>query len=374
VVIVAGCLLITQHNPSLAAGNDTTPSTKKPVAVKPEDNTMTRTAFFDLKLIKCPKDTGNIINDGMRDRLERIPYLHLVSDEEIKGTGIEDSHDCHEKECAVKFSKMLDCKKVIIGVITKEIHAKREQMGKEGEFKYIYEVKPYDLFIITIEVIDISNGMIAVSLEEKAKKNEINARLDAMAATLSDYFKPIPPPEPPKLTPWISLSPSCIVPHGRFRTLIGAAGGIRLDAGLKHIGVPNTYLMVSGGYYFVSQKKGSIKNYQSGQLSVMGGYSFSLPKGFSITPVIGLGCQFHFIKDFQYTLPYIVGHTIRTAYYDPLITIRCEGAYNVYKDLYVTLTPGYSIFFEKGLTGNYVNIDIGVKYEFDIDKGAGHEE
>ena len=33
-----------------------------------------------------------------------------------------------------------------------------------------------------------------------------------------------------------------------------------------------------------------------------------------------------------------------------------------------TLVPGYTVFFEKGYTGNYITIDAGIKYAFDITK------
>jgi hypothetical protein len=239
-------------------------------------------------------------------------------------------------------------------------------MGEEGSYKYLYEVKPYDLFILKMELIDVNKNTVIEHCEEKAKKEELGAKIDRMISRLSEYFKPIGPPKPPALTPWIGVSPSCIIPFGTFGRIIDAAGGVTLDIGLRHLGAPNVNTKISGGYYFLSKNNGVVQSYQSGQLSILAGYSFALPLGFSIMPMLGIGCQFHVVKDFKYTLPYIFGHTVRTAYYDPLVTIRCEGAYNLYKDLYVTLTPGYTILFENSETGHYINIDIGVKYEFEI--------
>lgn len=333
---------------------------------KSEDKTLVQTLILDLKRVNCSDDITSMVNDGIRARLKRIPHCYPVPDDEIKSKGIEGLSTCHDRECAVKYAKQLDCKKAIIGSLIRVTKSKKEQLGEEGEFKYIYEVKPYDEFVIKIDLIDINSGSVEVDFREKAKKNEINAKLDLLPAKFGRYFEPLLPPVPPHLTPWIGVSPSCIIPLSKFSRIIGVAGGVTLDVGLKHIVIPNIYAKISGSYYFLAKKKKSVRSYQSGQLSVLGGYSFPLPKGFSITPMIGVGYQFHVIKDFQYTIPYLLGRTIRTNYYDFLITIRCEGAYSVYKDLYVTLTPGYTIFFEKGQTGHYINIDAGVKYEFDI--------
>jgi hypothetical protein len=371
-LVLAGFCFPLRPFPVLAAGDGAGVPANPKTAATSVDKTLVHTLFIELTRVNCPDTIGSTINNGIRDRLKRVPHCYLVPDDEIRTKGLADISDCHEKKCAVKFAKQLDCKKALIGSITRVTRSKREQMGDEGEFKYLYEVKPYDVFIIKLDLIDASENSITASFTERAKKNEVNAKLDSLAARLKGYFAPIPPPEPPRLTPWIGVSLSCLIPNGRFAKIIGAAGGITIDAGLKHIALPNIYAKISGSYYFASKKKESVRSYQSGQLSVLGGYSFPLPKGFSITPMAGAGCQFHTIRDYKYTLPYLLGRPVRTDYYDPLIAIRCEGAYAVYRGLQVTITPGYTVFFEKGMTGHYVNIDAGVKYEFDIKAPTPH--
>ncbi|MBN1495498.1 MAG: hypothetical protein JXA07_01940 [Spirochaetes bacterium] len=246
---------------------------KKESTPQSQDRTLVRTLILDLRPVNCPEAISTMINDSIRARMKRIPYCYPVPDEEIRNKGIDGILGCRDRDCAVKYARQLDCKKVIIGSVIRLARSKKEQLGTEGEYKYIYEVKPYDEFIIKIDLIDVPDGSIDVKFREKAKKNEINARLDLLPVRLRGYFAPIPPPEPPRLTPWIGVSPSCIIPLGKFAKIIGAAGGVTLDVGLRHIVLPNIYAKLSGSYYFAAWKKNNVRSYQSGQLSILGGYA-----------------------------------------------------------------------------------------------------
>jgi hypothetical protein len=316
-LVLGGFLYPGAPNHALAMGNAAGVSENKNSTAPAENKMPVRTLFLDLKRVNCPDTISSMVYEGIQARLKRIPYCYIIQNDEINSRGIKDISNCQDRECAVKHAKQLDCKKAIIGSITRVTRSMREQLGDEGEYKYIYEVKPYDVFIIKIDLIDVPKGSIDVEFREKAKKNEINAKLDPLPSKLSGYFEPIPPPEPPRLTPWIGVSPSCVIPHGRFLKIIGVAGGVTLDIGLKHLAVPNIYAKISGSYYFISQKKNNIQSYQSGQVSILWGYSFPLPMGFFITPMLGAGCQFHSISDLKYTLPFLLGRAIQTKYYDP---------------------------------------------------------
>jgi hypothetical protein len=332
---------------------------------------LNNTLFFDLRLINCPEDIGNVINNGVRVRLKSIPHLRLVTPEEIIiALGLEEKPVCYDKECALRIGKIFHRKKVkldraIIGSIERHVLTKKEQLASEGEKKYIYELKPYDQYTIKIDVIDVDDGSIIISLKEKAKKNEINAKLDALMLKLKDYFKPIIPPKPKKLTPWLGLSGSCMVPFGSYKNLINLAGGVNLSVGLKNLFIPNFVGSMNGTYYFASQKKGSIKEFQVGTILVHLGYSFSLPMKFNITPLLGAGCQIYNIKDYDFAGK-ILGQKNKSRYIDPLVTVRCEISYPVYRNLFLTVAPAYTIFFERGTYGNYMNFDLGMIYEFDI--------
>lgn len=332
---------------------------------------LNNTLFFDLRLINCPEDIGNIMNNGIRVRLKSIPHLRLVTPEETMiALGSEEKPVCYDRECAVRIGKIFQRKKVkmdraIIGSIERHVLTKKEQLASEGEKKYIYELKPYDQYTIKIDVIDIKDSSSIVSLQEKAKKNEINTKLDVLMLRLREYFKPIMPPKPKKLTPWLGKSGSCMVPLGSYRNLINVSGGVNLSVGLRNLFIPNFVGSLNGTYYFTSQKKGSIEEFQVGNISVHLGYSFSLPMKFNITPVLGAGCQIYNIKDND-SAGKILGRKNESRYIDPLVTVRCEISYPVYRNLFITVTPAYTIFFERGTYGNYMNFDLGMIYEFDI--------
>jgi len=85
-----------------------------------------------------------MINDGIRKQLQDIKYLNLVSPDEM--SRVLDKKDiavCSDKDCAIKLGRKLKAQRAIVGSITKEIRATKEEMGKEGEYKYIYEVKTH---------------------------------------------------------------------------------------------------------------------------------------------------------------------------------------------------------------------------------------
>lgn len=332
---------------------------------------LNNTFFFELRLINCSEDIGNIINNGVRVRLKGIPHLRLVTPEETMiALGSEEKPVCYDKECAMRIGKIFHKKKVkvdrgIIGSIQRHILTKKEQLASEGEKKYIYELKPYDQYTIKIEVIDLKDSSVIVSLQEKAKKNEVNSKLDELMLKLKEYFKPIMPPKPKKLTPLLGISGSCMVPFSSFRNLINVAGGVNLTVGLKNLFIPNFAGSLNGTYYFVSQKKGSIKEFQVGNISLQLGYSFSLPMKFNITPFLGAGCQIYYIKDNDFAGK-ILGRENKSRYIDPMATVRCEISYPVYKNLFLTVTPAYTIFFERGTYGNYMNFDLGMIYKFEM--------
>jgi len=371
-IITASTLYARQNQVSVVV-NDDNVTRKNPVISQTNDSSTVPTAFFNLKLKNCDPETGTMINDGIRKQLQDIKYLNLVSPDEM--SRVLDKKDiavCSDKDCAIKLGRKLKAQRAIVGSITKEIRATKEEMGKEGEYKYIYEVKTHEMYVIRIELIDVPEKGMLAQLSEKSKKNEIHKSIDSLMVKIQGYFKPVKPKAPPKLTPWLSLSGSCMVPFGTFRNIIDAGGGVTLDIGLKHFFVPNTYCKVTGSYYFISHNMGSIKQFRSAQVSFMGGYSFPLPKGFSITPSIGAGCHIHYIRDYE-VADKILGHRIQRTYIDPLIAMKCEGSYEVYKGLHLILTPGYTMFFENNTMGSYMNIDLGMKYEFEIPDNKNNE-
>ncbi len=359
---MAGCPLYAMENQLFVAMNDTKVTKKN----SPKDSSRIPTVFFDLQLKNCDTEMGTLINNTIRKQLTGIQNLNLISIDEMN-TVYDSKKDgiCSDKKCAKRYGRKLDAQMAIIGKITKDIRANKEQMGKEGELQYLYEVKKYDFYTIKIDLIDILNDEQSSAFIAGAKKNEVHRAIDEIITKINEKYRHLKAKGPPKLTPWISVSASCIVPHGRFSQIIKAAEGITLDIGLKNFLAANTYCKLSGSYYFSSQQVSCIKQFNSAQVSFMGGYSFSLPAGFSITPSIGAGCHIHYLRDYE-QLNKILGQRIKRTYIDPLVTIKCEGAYEFYKGLHLILTPGYTIFFEGNRMGNYVNIDLGMKYEIEI--------
>lgn len=362
-IILAGYIVYAGENQVSVAANDDK-VTKKTITAK--DSLHIPTVYFDLQLKNCDAEMGGIINDTIKKQLTGILNLGLIpQDEMIKVYDPRRDKPCADKRCAVRYGRKLDAQMAIIGTIRKDIRAVKEQMGKEGELQYLYEVKKHDFYSIRVDLVDILNDDQSSKFMVSAKKNEVRRAIDDLISKINEKYKHLKTKSPPKLTPWISLSASCIVPHGRFGKIIKAGEGITVDVGLKNILIANTYCKLSGSYYFLSQPMPGVKKFNSAQVSVMGGYSFQLPNRFSITPSIGAGCHIHYLRDYE-MLNKVLGRKNKKTFIDPLIVIKCEGAFQVYKGLNLILTPGYTVFFEGNNTGNYVNIDLGMKYEIEI--------
>jgi len=359
---MAGCPLYAMENQISVVVNDAKVTKKNPA----KDSSKIPTVFFDLQLKNCDTEMGTLINHAIRKQLTGVQNCNLIPIEEMN-TVHDPKKDgaCSDKKCAIKYGRKLNAHMAIIGSITKDIRATKEQMGKEGELQYLYEVKKHDYYTIKIDLLDILSDEQSSHLMAGAKKSEVYRAIDEVITKINEKYRHLKAKGPPKLTPWISVSASCIVPHGRFSQIIKAAEGITFDVGLKNFFAANTYCKLSGSYYFSSQPLSGIKQFNSAQVSFMGGYSFSLPVGFYITPSIGAGCHIHYLRDYE-QLNKILGQRIKRTYIDPLVTIKCEGAYEFYKGLHLILTPGYTIFFEGNRMGNYVNIDLGMKYEIEI--------
>lgn len=324
------------------------------------------TVFFDLQLKNCDAETGALINAIIRKQLAGVQNLKLISQDEVsKVYDYKKDGSCFEKKCANKYSRKMNAQMAIIGSITKDIRAIKEQMGKEGELQYLYEMKKHEYYTVKVDLVDVLYDDQSARFVVGAKKNEVRKAIDDLITKINEKYKHLKAKGPPQLTPWISLSASCIVPHGKFSKIIKAAEGITVDVGLKNILIANTYCKLSGSYYFLSQPMPGVKKFSSAQVSFMGGYTFQLPNRFSITPSIGAGCHIHYLRDYE-LLNKILGRRNKTTYIDPLISVKCEGAYEFYKGLYLILTPGYTVFFEGNQAGNYVSIDLGMKYEIEI--------
>lgn len=360
--IIAASSIYAEQNQISVAVNDTIVTKKKPTT---KNTSEIPTVFFDLQLKNCDTEMGVLINTTIRKQLEGIQNLKLISHDEInKVYDPKKDGACSDKKCAIKYGRKLNASMAIIGLITKDIRAIKEQMSKEGELQYLYEMKKHEFYTIKVDLIDVLYDEQSSRLIVGAKKNEVRRAIDDLITKINEKYKHLKAKGPPKLTPWISLSASCIIPHGRFGKIIKAAEGISLDVGLKNFFAANTYCKISGSYYFISQPMDGVKKFTSAQVSFMGGYSFPLQK-FHITPSIGAGCHIHYLRDYE-LLNKILGRRNKRTYIDPLVTVKCEGAYEVYRGLHLILTPGYTIFFEGNRMGSYVNIDLGMKYEFEI--------
>lgn len=321
-----------------------------------------RTIVFEPNYIDCSDIEAKAIQLQLITRFKSLQNIQIIPAETV-GAILQANNkplSCHDPTCAIELGKLIGAHRVIIGSVRKFSRYTEEQLADTGSKQYIKKTRKDDFYLIRLTLIDPVTGATLASREEEIRSTDVQAAITKMVASFKEFLPPriIPrkePVVPEKITlkTSIALIGSGIVPHSRFRSIITGAGGIYGIVGLHNIMVKNTALFISGGYYFASSTSGDVASFKSGVIAIHGGYMVPLYKGFFVLPTLGFGYHFHAIKD---------AYEPRKNYYDPLVTFRVEAGYTIYKGLQIVLIPGYTLFFEPGYVGNYVNIDGGIRY------------
>lgn len=333
----------------------------------PEKNSYT-TIFFNLKSINCPEEVSQKINTQLTAKLETIPYLKLVSDKEIEPVmKIKKKNiNCYSKKCAFKYGKKLSAHRVIYGRVSKETKKYLIPLGSEGAEKYLIQVDKKDYYTIELSLIDtlkkkklMSEKTIPFEIHDLSKWTErLKTRIERYYEPLSlrqifefalDIFNFSPA--------YFSSAFSAIIPQGRLETLSNFGYGLNLKLGFRNQYFYRWNIWLNSGFYFMNPENVKINSFIAIPLSVQMGYTFLPYRNFSLTPLIGIGYNFQFIKNFNGT---------SNVFIDPITTVEAELNYQIYHNYSVYLISGYALLFEKTsekfiTLGRYINIQLGIK-------------
>lgn len=336
-----------------------------------------KTLIFDLALAPCPPDEGGRINRRLHSAMASLPNLELV--------GNRGGH-CRTGTCAVDAARRAGAHRVVYGKIAVSTTVIKKRVGDSGVERYIIKVDSRDTYRLTVILMDAGTGATLTTLTRDCKPEKLDETVDAMAASMAAYYRsrgaaeketarkeeaadnePIPEkPQPAdddrrdRMRELVrfdaALYFSFMVPVGSFSKVASFSFGTTLEGRARNLIVNNLELRLAAGYYCVSVPAGDVKSYQAFYGALMAGYRFEVYKDLYLTPLLGTGCQVHFLTNSNY-------NGSRT-YADPLMTIRLGLDYRLYEGLHLAVIPGYMVLFEKGETGMYPSIDIGLSYSF----------
>lgn len=334
------------------------------------------TIFLDLKAFNCaPRDAASV-NRIIRGKIDRIKYCDLVSEKStaaiINKNGMNAA--CYDRVCAVQIAKKAGSERVIYGTVNRAMVKYTQRLGKEGAWKYLLEEKALESYVVTLYLVAVDRGAVLGVISETAAINMVNSAAERIAARLQAYYKPLDEAKKDKSAKsaehekpvfYLHVGPSGFVPVGVFRSMARGGAGFIVGAGVENLVISNTRLALQMGYYYVFPSGKKIESHHAVPLSVLLGYSFKLPMGFSLAPLLGGGYIFNVLSQDTGTfrIPGVYRYSTKR-YYDPHLLVKLEAAYHFNEHYAIVLSPGYFVFFEKSSTGMFVSFDAGFKYTF----------
>jgi hypothetical protein len=168
-----------------------------------------------------------------------------------------------------------------------------------------------------------------------------------------------------KKIPYFSMS-GC-APAGSFASV--AKGGFGVSAGYGINDITSSFLGLDGivfrgaaGLFLFTPNKNSVKSISAVALTLGTGRTFSSGM-MSATPLVSGGFFFSTLKRTNTESPdgsknYKTGH-----YADPLVSLSVECGIALSRAT-ISVTPFYSVFFEKGYAGQFAGVSLGAGYGF----------
>lgn len=353
------------------------------------------TVFTRFAPLNCTEAEASFISGIMRKKIDRIKFCELLSEKIVTKIAMKTGTQliCRDRSCAIRIANNTHSRRVIYGFIKKDYITSYTQLEKEGAGKYLVKKQVHNVYRVIINLIDVEKNTILCSLSDTIHTQTTSMDADRIIAKLQKYFtftnedelknKAVKKEGAKKiaahnksgrsnttnagmqLTYQLLASVTGFYPLGSFSALAKGSVGITLSASIDNMGTDNLLMRLQAGYYFVFPKERRVKSYHMIPLSLIFGYSLSLPMGFSITPLIGGGYVVHLLsEDANKFRIYGYYRFSNNRYYDPHVLANLEMAYHITDFAVVSLKPGFLSFFERSATGMIIQCDIGFNYSF----------
>lgn len=340
------------------------------------------TVFVNLGAVNCPETSSTQVSDIVRGKIDRIKNCDLTS-ERSTSKAIEKNNlkrACYDRACALRIASILKADRVVYGTVRIATTTYNRQVGKEGAGKYLLQEKALESYVITLYLVDVKMSTLVAAVTETAGINTVPRDTERLITKFQPYFIPagdtgrIEPakkgepaiPGAPLKTAWdLFAGPSGFIPVGSYNSVARAGVGFIAGGGVSNLAIKNSLLRFQMAYYYVFPKKKNIETYHIIPLTLLIGYTIDLPKGFSISPILGGGYMIHIMSEDigKFRIQGLYRYS-DYRYYDPHLAIRCDAAWRFNDHYAIFVTPEYLVFFEKSSTGMMVDFTAGFRYTF----------
>ncbi len=328
-----------------------------------------RTVFIRMTASGLAPEIVVRVNDTLAEGLRTTPHLLLLPHEEYADRSEEKERRHHRlPDRAFKIGALRSADRVITGTISLREKRTLVPLGRENAEQYLLRPLKDEQYVITIELIDVHDACTIVRIHEKTTPTGLNRSIRKILAEIARHYRPkkSQPAAPAILTPekpqkrgiehFLSASPSAIVPLGMYGSVADYGAGFAFSAGAK-TDMPETLSMrFLVEFHRMHPQAADIDSYNFIQLCLLAGYSMKPHPELTFTPMAGAGYLAHHLKN-------RTDHA-HSLYLDPHVCLYLDIARRIGNDVSLFALPGTVLFFEKDGRFAYLNIQAGVRKNF----------
>ncbi len=300
-------------------------------------------AIIELQTNNCSPSLGRAVTDILAGKIFKSKQFILLEKNQIdmiiKQKNFTKKNSI-ETDYAAQLGQTLEVEKIIVGSISK-----------------------IDNYTLEIRVIDVKTNKIEISISQNADNiSEIKEVLNNVNLKINRHFSGY---SPIKGDYDLSIAPSYIRTGGDLKDGLKDGYGANLNFFINHPFNLKYPFMVSAGFYTLKPEMDSIDYAYLMPLQLHIIKKFKLGDNFSFLPSIGAGCLFSRINydkvdyrasgDYEYSAKFFI---------NPMLTARAELNLLIFHRYYFYTAPFYSLFFDRGHTGQLMGIDLGIKILF----------
>ncbi len=278
---------------------------------------------------------------GMVFNTELFVLLERTQMEKILAENNFDVDKCFSDECAAKMGKLIAVDKVILGSVSK----------LDDEYR------------IEIRVINVANSKVDLSLSREASDTgQFEGIVKEVIGNVKNYYLGY------SLISGkydLSFNYSMLFPLGDFSDGAGRGDGLMLNLYINKPFRWNKVFILSAGAYRFKTEEQYLKSIYQFPFTIALGQKFALTETLEMLPSLGLGYLFTRLEDDKFEYRGDGNYEYEVSYsHNPLLTLRNEFILKLYHRYFVTITPAYTLFFERKRIGQIAGLDLGVKMLF----------
>ncbi len=298
-----------------------------------------RVAVMNFSAHNCPEVVASSIKGMVGSKIFEKNIFNMIErtqiDEIMKEMALQQT-GCTDSSCIVEVGKMLSADKIIVG----DIHR-------------------VDEYIIIAKVVNVADGKIESNFKATAADESQfdNAVADISFRISNEYNK--------GNIIEVSATPGYLYAAGGIGDLFSSSYGIMVHGCVRNMFLQNLVLKAGMGYYYASGNNDAIKSISMIPFSISAGYYLDVHRLISVTPFGGVGFMIYAMNYDSDNADINGNYEYETkAYFDPILLMGVDVRINLYKNISVSIMPGYMIAFEKNAVNHFPGINLGVVMTF----------